>query len=265
MPAASPEKSAVKPEPKGFIARQYEFAAHIRDPQTNPRPSDVEDRRMAIYRELFFNNVNSLLESCFPVLRSLFEEAKWEAIARDFFAHHASHTPYFLELGQEFLAYLQERRDAEDDPPFMTELAHYEWVELALDIDTTELHRIPAIGDGDLLHGCPVASPIAWPLMYAFPVHRIGPEHQPEQAPAQATTLIVYRDTDDDVRFIEATPATARLLELCQSDDALTGLEILDRLAAEMGVAADAIREFGLAELERLRDRGILLGTRPQA
>ena len=250
-------------ERTGFIAKQYEFAAHIRDPQANPRPADVEDRRMAIYRDLFFNNINGLLESCFPVLRSLFDDARWEAIARDFFAHHPSHTPYFLELGQEFLSYLQEQRNAPSDPPFMTELAHYEWVELALDIDTTELHQIPATGDGALLHGQPVASPIAWPLMYAYPVHQIGPDHQPEQAPEQATTLIVYRDTDDDVRFIEATPATARLLELCQSDESLTGLQILDRLAAEMGVAANAIREFGLKELEQLRDRGILLGTRP--
>src|SRR3546814_6431904 len=32
---------------------------------------------------------------------------------------------------------------------------------------------------GDLLAGCPLPSPLAWPLAYAWPVHRIGPDHQP--------------------------------------------------------------------------------------
>ncbi|MCP5141244.1 MAG: putative DNA-binding domain-containing protein [Gammaproteobacteria bacterium] len=256
--------NSASPEPRpGFIARQYEFAAHIRDPQTNPAPADIEDRRMAIYRELFFNNINGFLESGFPVLRSLFDDQRWLALARDFLARHQCHTPYFVEISQEFQRYLAETRDDAGDPPFLRELAHYEWVELALDIDETELHAIPAIGDGDLLSGVPVASPIAWPLMYVFPVHEIGPDNQPAEPPAQPTTLIVYRDTDDEVRFTVVTPATARLLELCQADEGLTGAEILDRLATELGATPAAIREFGLAELESLRDRGILLGTRP--
>ncbi|HKX55116.1 MAG TPA: putative DNA-binding domain-containing protein, partial [Xanthomonadales bacterium] len=33
------------------------FAAHIRNPAVAPAPADVEDRRMQIYRDLFFNNI----------------------------------------------------------------------------------------------------------------------------------------------------------------------------------------------------------------
>ena len=47
-----------------FIDIQNEFMAHIRKPNTNPCPADVEDRRMAIYRELFFNNIKRLFQSC---------------------------------------------------------------------------------------------------------------------------------------------------------------------------------------------------------
>lgn len=36
-----------------FKKTQYEFAAHIRDPQLNPKPADVEARRMNIYTDLF--------------------------------------------------------------------------------------------------------------------------------------------------------------------------------------------------------------------
>ncbi|MDH4254937.1 MAG: DNA-binding domain-containing protein, partial [Gammaproteobacteria bacterium] len=54
-------------ERPAFQRRQYEFAAHIRDPDANPPPAGIEDRRMAIYRELFYNNLLSLLGSTFPV------------------------------------------------------------------------------------------------------------------------------------------------------------------------------------------------------
>ncbi|NNG12205.1 MAG: DUF2063 domain-containing protein, partial [Halobacteria archaeon] len=54
-----------------FIRRQYEFAAHIRDPKHQPAPADVEDRRMGIYRELFYNNVEGFIAGTFPVLRRI--------------------------------------------------------------------------------------------------------------------------------------------------------------------------------------------------
>ena len=54
-----------------FQEKQYAFAAHIRDPEHVAAPEGVEDRRMAIYRELFFNNLKNLLSSTFPLLKKL--------------------------------------------------------------------------------------------------------------------------------------------------------------------------------------------------
>ena len=54
-----------------FQPKQYAFAAHIRDPDNNPPPDGVEDRRMAIYRELFFNNLHNLIGNTFPVIKKL--------------------------------------------------------------------------------------------------------------------------------------------------------------------------------------------------
>ena len=56
---------AKRPE---FQEKQFAFAAHIRDPKHVPAPDDIEDRRMAVYRDLFFNNLKSLLSNMFPVL-----------------------------------------------------------------------------------------------------------------------------------------------------------------------------------------------------
>ena len=56
------------------MQQQYEFAAHIRDPEHKPAPDDIEDRRMGIYRELFYNNVEGFLSNSFPVLRKLMDD-----------------------------------------------------------------------------------------------------------------------------------------------------------------------------------------------
>ena len=40
-----------------FIDTQLEFANYIRDPENNPAPDNIEQRRMTIYQERFYNNI----------------------------------------------------------------------------------------------------------------------------------------------------------------------------------------------------------------
>ncbi|MCH8302887.1 MAG: putative DNA-binding domain-containing protein, partial [Proteobacteria bacterium] len=128
-----------------FQQKQYAFAAHIRDPENNPAPSGVEDRRMAIYRELFFNNLHNLIGSTFPVIKKLHKPDKFRSLIRSFMVRHEAQTPYFLEIPREFLAFLENSYEMQDDAfPFLIELAHYEWVELQLSVsvevnDTTNV------------------------------------------------------------------------------------------------------------------------------
>ena len=53
-----------------FRALQMAFAGHIRNPEL-AAPENIEDRRMAIYRRLIFNNIQSFCSNAFPVLKSL--------------------------------------------------------------------------------------------------------------------------------------------------------------------------------------------------
>ena len=62
---------------KAFQRVQYRFAAHLRDPKRNPAPRGIEPRRMKIYRELFYNNVEGFLANAFPVLRRITPDARW--------------------------------------------------------------------------------------------------------------------------------------------------------------------------------------------
>ena len=60
-----------------FKKHQYEFTAHIRDPEKNPNPANIEARRMQIYSNLFFNNVEDFISNTYPVLKSITPEDKW--------------------------------------------------------------------------------------------------------------------------------------------------------------------------------------------
>jgi hypothetical protein len=246
-----------------FQKIQYEFAAHIRDPQRYAAPAGIEDRRLQIYRELFYNNIEDFLATAFPVLRKITPDDRWHAMARDFYARHQCQQPQFFRIAEEFLRYLDEERSAVDgDPAFLRELAHYEWVELALSISEEELTPEVADPNGDLMAGVPVVSPLAWTLAYDFPVHRISPDFQPQVPGEQPTLLVVYRNRADDVRFMEVNAITARFLQLIAEEPA-SGEALLRRIAGEMrhpdpGVVVSE----GRAMLASLRAIDVLLGTR---
>ncbi len=243
-----------------FKAKQAEFAAYIRDPAKYPAPSDVQPQRMTMYRELFFNNIDSFLSSTFPVLRTILNDQQWQALGQDFYTQHRCQTPYFSEIAEEFLDYLQNQRPPANDYPFLLELAHYEWVEMALSIAKVE----PRFGDADfaeqVLARRLALSPLAWPLVYQYPVERISPEFLPKSAPAQPTYLIVYRDADDAVHFMQTTSLTIRLLEVIEQQQAGTGEAVLQGLAVEVQqLTPETVHQFGLDTLRELAAKGIII------
>jgi hypothetical protein len=248
-----------------FQEQQYAFAAHIRDPQHAPAPDGIEDRRMAIYRELFFNNLRSLLSNMFPVLSKLLSDEKWRRLVRRFMQRHQAHTPYFLQLPAEFLDFLQNEYEPEpDDFPFLTELAHYEYIELALSVseETNDLEGVDP--DGDLLAGVPVKSELTWVFAYQYPVHRISRDFLPDTPAEQPVYLAVYRGSDDKVGFLELNAVTAGLLNAIQENaSGQAGEALLRKLAADINYPdVDAFIEHGATALLEMRSLDILTGTR---
>ena len=255
-------------ETGSFKDKQYAFAAHIRDPVNAPAPEGIEDRRMAIYRNLFFNNLFSLLGTFFPVLRKIHDDTGWRRFIRGFLQHHEARTPYFLQLPEEFVAYLSNEFEPTDgDFPFLIELAHHEYAELALSVSENENDLAGIDPDGDLLAGVPVKSTLAWAYAYRFPVHRISPDFIPEQPGEQNTFLALYRDSEDSVRFLELNAITAALLDDIENNDRQqTGEELLRALADKISYPdAEALVAHGAAALDEMRQLGILTGTRSPA
>ena len=248
---------------RSFQQAQAEFSAYIRNPLGNAVPLDVEPRRMQIYADLFFRNIESLLASTFPVCKRTLGAQVWPALIHEYVHLHVATTPYFLQLPQEFLEFLGARGARTPHlPAFTLELCHYEWVELALDVAEEEVDAPGVDPDADVCDGVPVWSAVARSLVYAYPVHLIGPDNQPPQPPSEPTCLIVYRNRSDSVKFMATNPVTARLAALIQQQQGVTGRSLVetvaDELPAEMRPAALV---GGLATLRRLRLADIIAGA----
>jgi hypothetical protein len=205
---------------------------------------------MAIYRELFFNNLHNLIGTTFPVIKKLHTREKFRSLIRAFMVRHEAQTQNEYEL-------------QDDDFPFLIELAHYEWVELALSVSEETNEGRSVDPDGDLLEGIPVRSVLAWTYAYQYPVHRISTDHLPAEPGETPTFLAVCRKANDDMDFMELNPVTARLLEMIEANKQDSGRELLLKLAEEINYPdGDTLVQHGLNAMQQMRQAEILLGTK---
>lgn len=253
-----PARMAIVSAPETLQQQQFAFAAHLRDPGAVAAPDGIEDRRMAIYRGLVYANVEGLLAGGFPVLRSILADADWHALVRAFLRDHRATSPLFPELAREFIRFLQLRAEAQcGDPPWLVELAHYEWIEVALDYaEAAALPPNPA--DFDPLEATLQASPLAWPLAYAWPVHRLAPGHVPDAPPPDPTCLLVQRDDAGRVRFHEIGVVAFHLIERVAAHPGLRGMTHLAAMANDAGVDAESFRAQAGPLLRQLVAAGVL-------
>jgi uncharacterized protein len=239
---------------------QRKFAAHIRDPANHAPPVDVSPRRMAVYTNLFFRNIEQLLANGFPVIRRITPDEQWNALVRAFMAHHRCQTPLFPEIGKEFVHFLAAEWADPAWPPFLGELAHYEYLEVAVALAEDDPDSARRNINTDVLDCRLRLSTSACVVQYRFPVHRIGPAYQPDAAPDTPTCLLVYRDPDDRVRFMELNAMSYSLLELLRIRPDDTARAVLNALAQSFGLPeTDQIVKSGAALLEDLRMRAAVI------
>ncbi len=246
-----------------FQQYQLQFTGHIRNPQGIPRPPKVPAKRMQVYTEIVFNNLQSSVSACFPVAKKVLGARAWQKLIRGFFIHHQCHSPLFRQIPEEFLRYLEtvEADSSQSIPPYLKSLAHYEWIELALAVEDVSVDMATIDAKGDLLKGAPVLAPALALLSYDYPVQSISPRFKPKAPLAEPVHLLVFRDAADDVRFVEINQVTAWLLAILQAE-AVTGHQALEKIATEMAHPdPQAIIQFGLSVLEDLRAQGAILGV----
>jgi hypothetical protein len=223
-------------------------------------PPDVEPRRMGIYRELFFNNIEGFLANTFPVLKSLLPETQWLDLVQDYFSKNRSDSPYFSAIPEHFIDYLNTDSTGNTDHlPFMPELAHYEWIEMVLELAEGETHQLTSVDANGLLTNSVRVSSLAYPLAYRFPVHRISPEYQPDTCPENPTYLVVYRDYNDHVSFMEINAVTYALIEVIENNPEQDCQTHLQQIIKQLNhPKPEQAFEFGVTIFQGLVDRGIL-------
>jgi hypothetical protein len=247
-----------------FIRTQHQFTQYIRNPKTAPAPTGIEKRRMDLYCDFLFTNISNFLAENFPVLNKIMSEQQWEELSRDFFSRHSSHSPYFSQISQEFLHYLQNERlenpQSKHDLPFLLELAHYEWTELVISI-AEDLDSGNSIITDPLTQALTL-SDTALALAYQYPVHKISPDFIPTELPAQATYLVVYRNVEDQIVFLETNPVTHALLETLTDNTEQATLSVLNKLADDLQHPnPDILIQGGLSILNDFISRGIVISA----
>jgi len=238
---------------------QKAFTEHLRDPDHVPVPPGLDQRRVGIYSDLIFNNVSSLLSDFFPVIHSILPPAAWDAMVRDFFISHESQTPYFPALSGEFANYLAARQLPGGLPQFLPELAHYEWIELAL--YTMEAEPPEAAIAVDALGTHPIRlSPLAVPLAYLYPVHQISPDFQPIAPGDEPVFILVIRDLEEQIRFFELQALSFQLLNHIQENPGLIVQDWLKQLAGQAGIEEKSVFvRNGLALLQSFNEHRIFI------
>lgn len=250
------------PEAPHFSEYQAAFAARIRDPRGASRPPGAPAKRMRVYEELLFNNLEGFLLACYPVTRKLLGARAWKKTARRFFRESRCHSPLFRDIPKAFLDWMEEYAGALfPELPFLPEFMHYEWLELGVSISPEEPDPAAIEPEGDLLSGRPALNPTARLACYRYPVHRIGPRFRPGAPDGQTWCYLLHRDADDAVRFTALNPVSARLLELIRTERP-RGREALAAIAAELRQPhPDPVISAGHQLLLELRQSGALLGT----
>lgn len=240
--------------------QQETLTRYLRDPDHCAPPTGMDVARAQVYRDLVFSNLSSLLRGTFPVLVKSLGDDHWRSLVRIFLRDYRAQTPKFGEIAQEFVEFLASEPLALSDgawPSFMVELAHYEWVEMAL--QQSDAEPLPA-SDAALLLDRPLqVSPLAWPLAYGWPVQLVGPDYRPDRPPVQPTLLLVRRSEDWNVCFSELSPLAWRLLQRIGEFPQLDGRAQLEGLAVEAGmVGALEFIDSGLALLRQMHGEGVI-------
>ncbi len=237
-----------------FQHYQQQFTAHIREPAKHKKPAGVNAARMAVYTSAVFNNIFESVSVCFPVCQVALGKRAWRALVKEFVKNYAAASPIFREIPQQFLQFLSAQTS---QPMFLYQLAHYEWVELAVGSQLAETKKLSK--KTDLLHEKPVLAPAHMLLEYDFAVHKIAKRKLAKTT--EKTYLLVFRNAAFEIKFIELNPITFQLLQLIK-ENSMTGEQALLQLAQAMQHPnVDAVVAFGAEILTDLANQQAIIGS----
>ncbi|MSR14455.1 MAG: DUF2063 domain-containing protein [Gammaproteobacteria bacterium] len=250
------------PETPAFIRAQHELTRHLRDPTTYSRPPALPEPRVAVYRKAVIHNIERFMADNFPRIKEILDPGIWESMIRDYFIRHRANTPTFAKLPQEFLDYLRVERQTQSDPPFLYELAHFDWLENVIATDERRIDLTGTDVNGALLDDEIAVNPIHRVEVYRFPILALGPQYQPALPPTAPTNIVAFRDAEHRYAVLELNAVALQLFTTIKEQPRIRARTVLLGIAAGLGhPTPEAVIAGGLDILSRMRQRGLILGT----
>ena len=224
------------------LAQLSAFSGEVRTFDSDSKIFDP--KKLSLYQSLVFNNLSEVISPCFPLLKSIMGEAAWRELILDFFKESQLSTPIYHELPFELVKYLQ--KTPLTDYPFAADLAHYEWIELEVELAEVEAEKVNNSLDYLLIPWR--LSNSARLVTYQYDVHNINTDYQP-------TTLIesfyAVSKQADKVQFTKLAPASFQLIE-CLLEEKQSPRQTLEELCS---LFIDFDLESMLSEAEKLIQR----------
>lgn len=228
--------------PTSLVEFQSELSAYLRGNRQAPTMQTTSAPALSIYKNLVFNNVTRFIDKCFPVAKSMIPEHQWQDLRESFFARYSCPTPLFNDIPKHFCNFIRQQ-PTDLQHPWLADLLHYEWLELAADTHPGEVPAATPYSPECLL----AINPTLFNASYSWPVHRLSPKQR--DLSSQAVHLLVYRDVSDQVKFIEINALTAELIDLLSRNPSITTIKLLNRLhQTQPQFERDLLHQFG-AEL----------------
>jgi hypothetical protein len=218
----------------------------------------IGQRRLFLYRTLIRKSLRSAVREELPRTALRLGE-RFDTEVDAFLTEEMPRSHYLRDVAFEMVEWARPRWTADSTlPTFLADLARHELS--AFEVAAADVGDPPEADPGLELDRAVVLDPALRVCRYAFPVHRLR-EEDPDLAP-ELTTLLVYRDAEHDVRYLELTPLAGLILEHLLAKEPL-GVAITTACAAlGVGFPVEASARF----FADLAERGVLYGAaRPTA
>lgn len=234
------------PKTSAVALRQFQeaFGGYLRRQAHDDDDSALVPERVGrLYQELIFNSVANFPQQCFPICKRLLGE-RFDTLCRTFFQDYPLHSPYFTQINHDFVQFLESQPSLPDG---IAELAHYEWVELLVDIDSDkEPIAVLASDGGDI-----ALNPSLQNLHYGYAVQLMTFTSELADLQACETFLFMYRQSDDSVETMQTNALTHLLIDFMQHSDGVyaSADELLGAFLASVGGEMNVSMTAFFAEL----------------
>ncbi|WP_119343743.1 HvfC family RiPP maturation protein [Facilibium subflavum] len=222
------------PSSKTLLQAQHKFTQNIRKQCIKHPIQGVTEERMQLYQKLVYNNIEGVIRRTFPITISILSQPQWHDLIKSFLAKYPAKSPFFCELSKQFVEYITGVENSMLAYPFLQELIHYEWLELAVEISQNVQQKTASLTLNDRL----TLAPSAKLGVYQYPVHQISPDFLPEKPGDQPVFLLVYQDASFAVQFIQLNLISAYLAEILQQPQTLQ--QALNTIADNLQINYDA-------------------------